>query len=494
MGSGILQLASYGKQDNEFYKQPTITYFKTMYKKHTNFVSESIPQQFNIKPDFGKRVTCTIGDIGDLMGKVYLNVNLPPIGKFSDIGGESGAGNSQISCCAWGNKIGYRLIKNIEFEINDKVIEKHTFDWFNVYNEISNDMGKRDGLKRIIGDVEELYSFSESKDGYLLSIPLIFWFNKYPDLAFPLISAYNSSVKINIEFNTLENCLLLGPTHYLEIKNDICLFTREDILCQNVNGKLHYFKFIYYDANNKRLYYIKITTEEITSSNEIYALKNTSYSVSPTGKEKLYFNKKKYFNQTINLALGNTYLLVDYIFLDTREKYMFLKNKLTYIISILQFDNPNNIYHSNRKVKINYSYPCTELLFNCSQEYLQSGYMKDVFNYSVDITGKEEIMNSVILYMNGQERLSEQSMKYFNLLQPYAYHKHIAPIGLGSYSFSLNIDSSQPSGYCNFSKMSDMEIQLKLNKNVSYTRPIKFRIYATVLRQLVIENGLCYLE
>ena len=131
MGSGILQLASYGKQDSEFYFKPTVTFFKTMHKKHTNFVSESIPQQFNIKPDFGKRVTCIINDIGDLMGKVYLNVNLPPIGDFIDIPGESGSGNSKISCCAWGNKIGYRLIKSIEFEINDKVIEKHTYDWFN---------------------------------------------------------------------------------------------------------------------------------------------------------------------------------------------------------------------------------------------------------------------------------------------------------------------------------------------------------------------------
>ena len=493
MGSGILQLASYGKQDSEFYFKPTVTFFKTMHKKHTNFVSESIPQQFNIKPDFGKRVTCIINDIGDLMGKVYLNVNLPPIGDFIDIPGESGSGNSKISCCAWGNKIGYRLIKSIEFEINDKVIEKHTYDWFNVYNELNNDIAMKKGLGKMIGDVKELYTFTESKHGYLLSIPLIFWFNKYPDLAFPLIATYNSSVKINIEFNTLDNCLLLGPSHYIEINNDICLFKRGDILYQNVNSKLHYFKFIYYDVILKRLYYIKITNEEIISSNDIVSILNPSLIASPNSKEKLYFNKKKYFNQTINLTLGNTYLLVDYIFLDTSEKRMFLKQKLNYVISILQFDNVKNIYHTNAKIKINYSYPCTELLFNCSQEYLQNGNMKDLFNYSTDITNTTEIMNGIALYMNGQERLMEQGMTYFNLLQPYEYYKSSTQVGIGTYSFSIDLNSSQPAGYSNFSKMSDIEIQLKLNKNVSYNRPIKFKIYATVLRQLTIENGICQL-
>lgn len=494
MGSGILQLASYGKQDNEFYKKPTVTYFKTMYKTHTNFVSESIPQQFNIKPDFGKRVTCNIGDIADLMGNAYLNINLPPIGKFTDIPGELGSGNSAISCCAWGDKIGLRLIKSIEFEVNDKVIEKHTSDWFNVYNELNTDASKKRAFDQMIGNVEELYSFSESKDGYQLTIPLIFWFNKYADLHFPLIATYNSSVKINIEFNTLENCLILGPSHYVEINENVCLYKRGDVLSQNVNGKMHYFKFIYYDVLNKRLYYIKITNEELVSTNDIISITHPTYIVTANGKEKLYYNKKKYFSQTINLALGNTYLLIDYIFLDTSEKKMFLKHKLKYVISVLQFDNAKNIYHTGHKAKINYSYPCTELLFNCSQEYLQSGYMKDVFNYSADVTGTAEIMNGVTLYMNGQERFAEQDMKYFNLLQSYEYHKSPGQIGLASYSFSVDLDSSQPAGYCNFSKMSDIEIQLKLNKNVSYNRPIKFKIYATVLRLLTIENGLCHLE
>lgn len=496
MGSGKFQLVSYGRQDNLFYKKPTITYFKTMYKKHTNFVIESIPQQFNIKPDFGKRVTCIIGDIADLLGQMYLNVNLPPIGKFLDLPNETGAGNSEIACCAWGYKPGYRIIKNIEFELDDKVIERHTSDWFNVYEQLTVEMGLQRATDKMIGNVDELCNFSNSKNGYLLTIPLLFWFNRHPNMAFPIIAAYNTKVKINVEFNTLENCLLLGPTHYIEIEEDICLFTKEQVLYQNVNGKIHYMKFIYYDELTKRMYYIKVTNEEIKNTHKIQTYSNISHIVTPVNNERLYLDKKKYFSQTLNLALGHTYLTVDYVFLGIQEKRTFLKHKLKYVINIMQYDNEKNIYHTNAKMKINYSNPCTEFLFNCSQEYLQTGYMKDMFNYGTDIFGKNEIIKSTELYMNGQPRYKELDMIYFNKIQSLLYHKHPASVGLGTYSFCLNVDDVQPSGYCNLSKIPDIEMKVKLNKNASYdkNRPIKFRIYSRILKLLTIDAGLCELQ
>jgi len=494
MGSGILQLASYGRQDMLFTKMPTITYFKKVYKRHTNYASESIPQLFNITPDFGQRVTCTISDIGDLLTSIYLNINLPPVGKFVDINNENGDGNSKIACCAWSNNIGYKIIRKIEMEINDKVIEKHTYDWFNIYNEVYNFMGHKEGLDKMIGNVPELTDLTCTKQGYQLSVPLIFWFNRHPNLAYPLIASYNSDVKINVEFNTLENCLVIGPTHYVTISEEICLFERGDIIYQNVNNLVHYFKFIYHDVSNKRLYYIKITTEEMLSTNSIYLSTNDSIYVTPILKEKLYFNKKKYFPQTINLALGETYLLVDYIFLDTKEKKMFVKNKLSYVINILQYDNPRVIYHAHTKIKINYTLPCTQLLFNCGYDYIHEGWLKEAFNYTNDIYGKDEIIDKLILYMNGQERFSEREMKHFNYLQPYTYHNHPPPIGVGTYSFATEVHNIQPSGYCNFSKMSDIELRLTINKNVSYNRPVKFKIYAMVLDIMEFENGICTLK
>ena len=54
--------------------QPQITFFRTAYRRYTNFTMESIEQTFNGTPDFGRKVTCVISRIGDLISKMYLRV------------------------------------------------------------------------------------------------------------------------------------------------------------------------------------------------------------------------------------------------------------------------------------------------------------------------------------------------------------------------------------------------------------------------------------
>ena len=491
MGSGIIQLVSYGIQDMYFIHNPTITFFKVIYKRHTNFAIESIPQNFNTKANFGSRVTCTISKIADLIGKIYLIVNLPPIGKFIDIPNESGIGNSNISCCAWTEKIGFQLIKQIDLEIGGMVIDKHYSDWFNIYHELTIPYSKRVGLNKMIGNISELTELSNSKQGYLLYIPLIFWFNRYPNLALPLISSYNCDIKINIEFNSLDECLIIGPSHYIMINDNVCLFERGDILYQIINNTIKYFKFISFDPILKYLYYIKITPEAINSNEPIYLQSDNYYFVTPTtGSEKLYFNKTKYNSQLINLTLGQSYLLVDYVFLDSMERLQFARNSHEYLVDVLTFDNDKILYHANNKLKINYSLPCKELIFRCSYNYINSGYIKDKFNYSTSIIKDNQIIQSVLLLMNGQERFSRQSNYYFNLIQPYLYHTTSPPFGVYNYSFSINPEEFQPSGYSNFSKIDDIEINIVIDNNVSYTRPVYFRTYAITMNILKFSNGL----
>ena len=77
MGGGLLQLVAYGAQDVYLTGNPQITFFKVVYRRHTNFSMESIEQTFNGAADFGKRVTCQISRNGDLIHRVYLQANLP---------------------------------------------------------------------------------------------------------------------------------------------------------------------------------------------------------------------------------------------------------------------------------------------------------------------------------------------------------------------------------------------------------------------------------
>jgi hypothetical protein len=79
MGGGLIQLVAYGAQDVYLTGNPQITFFKVVYRRHTNFAIESIEQSFNGTPDFGNRVTSTISRNGDLISNCILEVTLPKL-------------------------------------------------------------------------------------------------------------------------------------------------------------------------------------------------------------------------------------------------------------------------------------------------------------------------------------------------------------------------------------------------------------------------------
>ena len=76
MGGGLLQLVAYGAQDVYLTGNPQITFFKVVYRRHTNFSMESIQQTFNGNVGFDKTVTAQISRNGDLVHKMYLEVDM----------------------------------------------------------------------------------------------------------------------------------------------------------------------------------------------------------------------------------------------------------------------------------------------------------------------------------------------------------------------------------------------------------------------------------
>ena len=65
-GGGLLQLVAQGKQDIYLTGNPQLTFFKLVYRRHTNFAMESMPMYFDGTPAFGQRITCLVPRRGDL--------------------------------------------------------------------------------------------------------------------------------------------------------------------------------------------------------------------------------------------------------------------------------------------------------------------------------------------------------------------------------------------------------------------------------------------
>jgi hypothetical protein len=491
VGGALIQIAGYGLQDMYLSHEPSITYFKMVYKRHTNFSSESIPQYFQNKPNFGGRYTCNIAKNGDLMGQIYLAVTLPNIPKIVDtsyINQDTSLKNNVVT--AWCEKIGYAIINCIEFELGGKIVDKLYGDWLNVWYELTVRVDKR-GFNEMIGNNAKNKNLVNGHGSYMLHVPLPFYFCKYNGLALPLIALNYSDIKINVEFNNLLDVLIVGPTHYITINENVVNFGYQEIISQTVNNVTYYGKFIKYDEFLNRLYYIKINSNTTFISGTSIIGVVTKYTVMPNGTEVNYFSK---INSVINfdsITLGSTFLYVDYIFLDNQERLKFSKSDHEYLIEYLQYDNEKSLINNNNKIKILYTNPTKALFFVAQYTYIANSPLINPYNYTNNYDKKKgtNIITQVQFLINGKDRITPRESHYYSYIQNYQYFLNTPHEGINVYSFANNICEYQPSGACNFSQIEDISMVFTVDKSVNYNNPAGARIYALSYNVLRIING-----
>ena len=188
MGGGLLQLVAYGAQDVYLTGNPQITFFKVVYRRHTNFAIEAIEQTATGSNSLGSRATFQLTRNGDLIHRVYF------YGQIK---------NNADSDVALVPNFGQKLLKTIELEIGGQRIDKHYSEWLYIWNELSLPFGKREGYYKMIGaNKYNNCTLLQSKKSYELYVPLEFWFCRNVGLALPLIALQYHEVKINVEYES----------------------------------------------------------------------------------------------------------------------------------------------------------------------------------------------------------------------------------------------------------------------------------------------------
>lgn len=153
---------------------------------------ESIEQNFSGAVDFGRKVTATISRNGDLIHRVYLQLELPTL---------TGTGTQ-----AWVRNIGHVLIKDVDVEIGGSRIDRHYGQWLHIWQELVQTKEHEDTFNVMIGNTTELTTEVASVPSRTLYVPLQFWFNRNVGLALPIIALQYHEVKINIEFRPFSEC------------------------------------------------------------------------------------------------------------------------------------------------------------------------------------------------------------------------------------------------------------------------------------------------
>jgi len=524
MGGGLMQLVSYGAQDIYISGNPQITFWKILYKRHTNFAMESIEVTFNGQADFNKRVTAVINRNADLMYKTYVQVVLPEVRLTAAGGGGASSGGTILSAFRWVNYIGHRLIKQVEVEIGGQRIDRQYGDWMQIWTQLSTEAGSTKALDALVGNTHDLVLLKQAASGVPLDatcaanettlsctaragtpaktlyVPLQFWFCRNPGVAIPLIALQYHEVRINVDFETWENCA--------------------------------------------------------------YGETGAGIPARPNA-----------------LSLAAASLYIDYVYLDTEERRRFAQQSHEYLIEQVQFTGAESITSSSNKIQLNFNHPVKELQWvvqrdsfvDCSyREWISAVGGQQPFNYSDDFStegiimglltqgtnnasnaattvlggtstglvqtgtsaqpgqvgssgesGQEAAFDNGVNYLlakvildsgvrcegknpvevcklqlNGQDRFTEREGSYFDRVQPYQHHCRTPSTGINAYSFALRPEEHQPSGTCNFSRIDKATLQLTVSLNtVVAARTAQVRVYAlnyNVLRVMSGMGGLAY--
>jgi hypothetical protein len=203
MGGGLLQLVAYGAQDAYITGNPHITFWKVLYKRHTNFAMEAMRVNFTGSPSYGQRAVVVVNRNADLMFRTYLEVTLPDT-RAAATGASALNANYNVLWTAGGRRrLGYLLIQQVEIEIGGQVMDRHYGEWLYLWESLTSPYDQSVRLDQMLGtNVQGTYSTPAGCNGRpgVLYIPLQFWFCRNPGLALPLIALQYHEVRLNFIF------------------------------------------------------------------------------------------------------------------------------------------------------------------------------------------------------------------------------------------------------------------------------------------------------
>jgi hypothetical protein len=194
----LLQLVAMGKQDVFLTGNPQISFYKMVYRRFTNFSVESCRMYFDGTPNFGQRITCLIPRFGDLLGNIFLDLQLPALTLAAD--------NSPVS---YVNSPGHALIDEITFEIGEQEIDKQTGEFMEIWTQLTTPAGQVDALNNMIARGNN-YTAPQLFGAQNLLIPLQFWFCRNPGNYLPILALQYHPLRINIKLRPLQDMVYTG--------------------------------------------------------------------------------------------------------------------------------------------------------------------------------------------------------------------------------------------------------------------------------------------
>ena len=468
MGGGILELVAHGVQDSYMIGNPQITFFKIVFKRHTNFSIESALATHEGTADFGKKVVVTLPRKGDLVHTIILEADLPALTL-------SGSGNE--TSVYYVNGTGHALIDYIELEIGGNVIDKHYGEWMEIWTQLSYDESKQNAYDTLLPrsniDTSAIATVAGSGPTTVY-IPLQFWFCRNIGLALPLIALQFHDIKLNITFKAFSKMVTFGD-EFFTITQSGTTITQSGTNSRN------------FDAHDTNKTIIYSDDAEATATYASATTLSSSVSKTISSAEELYLKPRKTID-TKKMTGFRTY--IDYIYLDTFERKKFAQMSHKYLIEQVQFNENINIDADtkNKSIDLDFNLPIKSIYW--VNQLNKTTLNNDNFNFTDKLNRNSTLTDPIedaILQLNGTDRFEKRKGPYFRLIQPFQRHTRVPKLYIYMYSFCLKPEAHQPTGTCNFSKINSANLNVTFKDSIPSS---KFRVYALNYNVLRIFNGM----
>lgn len=394
---------------------PQMSYFKSVYRRHTNFAMESIRESFASKPVLDQttrnKFTCTFtGRRADALKEIYFCFELPDI--YS----------SQSLRFQWIDKIANYLIYKCSITLdNGRSIDEQYGEWMDIWNSLTLNDTKRSFYDQMAGNSGDNttpfdkrprlklrnnrldYRFypegragSPSIPKRKFYIPLPFWFTRNPNLVLPLCALKLQTVNIHIETRALGELYQVFDAVRSEYVSPSTYMSRYPGINVNIGTFL------------------------------------SPESVAP-------------FNLPANILDLNAYLECNYIFLDRDERIeMTLGHHKMLVEQVFRFEYTGLI--SRAVVNLQLNNPVKELIWVARR---MDANRRNEWSKFTERDGTPILNTGSLLWQKNHLRVEEKPAEFFQYMQPWQHHSGAPRPGIHVYSFSLFPEKMQPSGAYN---------------------------------------------
>lgn len=465
MTGGLMQLVGRGAQDQLVTGNPTMTHFRSVYKRHTEFAMEHFRLYFkttntNIPQSGSLTLRAKVERYAQLLHDCYVTVTIPSI--YSPVSPVTQGLNPRLNANAtamgyefqWVRNLGYNMIKHVSVLINGQEIVRHSGEWMKLYASLKFDANKKEILDKMMGNIPELYDPANAYDrvnqyphaisssttlaepsipGRTIMIPLHFWFCENVGSALPLVALQKSEVEIIVEFRNMYD-----------------MFTTLDVRDGTANCGLR----IAPDTSSSAFSISHFLSPPTYANSTIPTLPDLrTWNLNPYIEANFIFLGE---GELTNIAKTEQAFAINQV--DVKETFgqygpsndleLTMKNLCTRVVWVGQRSDRalQNDYDNYTNWENPYEPPLDSTAITFMTPWYSSG-----LSQNTAVSERDVVLESNVI-LDGKERFFPKQGRFFTDLQTYRHHtgkSNTTIPGIYTYSFAIDNHTTQPSGHIN---------------------------------------------